>query len=39
MSMLWEFEICSGIKVKYGIDMAEGKSNIKYVRFNHKEML
>jgi hypothetical protein len=31
MSMLWGF--------KYGNDMTEGKSAIKYVRFNHKEVL
>jgi hypothetical protein len=30
-------EICSGIKFKYGIDMTEGKSTIKYVRFNYKK--
>jgi hypothetical protein len=32
-------EICSGIKFKYGINMTEGKSIIKYVKFDHKEVL
>ena len=32
-------KICSGIKFKYGINMIEGKSIIKYVKFDHKEVL
>jgi hypothetical protein len=39
MSMIWEFEDCTEIKFKYGMDMTEGKSTIEYARFNHKEVL